>query len=100
MDTQTLASNARARYNHQVSLEILKEKYSTQLIVAHGGGMWRITPELIGYLNSVTGEKILLDIYNTPVKIDTKSFYDFAVRHYDNIMSLLLEEHTKLSRQR
>jgi len=100
MDTQTLAANARARYNHQVSLEILREKYSNQLTVAYSGGLWNITPELIGYLNSVSGEKVLVDTYNNPVKVDTADFYEFATNHYDKTMSLWLEEYTRLSRQR
>lgn len=73
MDTQNLIRQARARFQHQESKLYLKEKYGNQLIVANQGGMWKITPELLGFLRTCSDETaILVDTFDKPILVNVK----------------------------
>lgn len=73
MDTQNLIRQARARFQHQESKLYLKEKYGNQLIVANQGGMWKITPELLGFLRTCPDETaILVDTFDKPIRVNVK----------------------------
>lgn len=100
MNTQNLASTARARYNHQASLELLREKYQNKLIAPHGGGMWQITPEFLGFLAAHTDNIVLIDTYNIPVAVDCAKLYQWASDLYRTVMQDYLAEYEKLSKQR
>jgi hypothetical protein len=52
MDTKTLISDAKARFNHNAAKSYLKEKYETRLIVAEQGGLWRANLQTINFLNN------------------------------------------------
>ena len=73
MNTDELISHGRARFEHASARRLLKEKYQAKMIFAHAGGMWRAGPELQSTIFTCgkIGEVVLLDLYETPVKIDT-----------------------------
>jgi hypothetical protein len=52
MDTKTLITEAKARFNHNSAKAQLKDKYDGKLIVAEQGGLWKASPELISTLNA------------------------------------------------
>lgn len=71
MDTATLISEAKARFNHNSAKAYLKDKYSSKLIIAEQGGLWRADNETIGFLNSFDTEKlIIIDTFNNPVEVN------------------------------
>ena len=50
MDTKTLISEAKARFNHNSAKAYLKEKYEAKLLVAEQGGLWKADQQTITFL--------------------------------------------------
>ena len=101
MDTKTLLAEAKARFNHNSAKAYLKEKYQAKLIVAEQGGLWKATPELIGFLASSTDEYIiLLDAYDNPVMINRIKLYDVLEKTYNDSMTLWYAEWKELESKR
>jgi hypothetical protein len=70
MDTKTLISDAKARFNHNAAKSYLKEKYETRLIVAEQGGLWRANLQTINFLNNSQSETVILvDSFENPVEV-------------------------------
>ena len=99
MDTENLIAHARARFDHSAEKRLLKEKYQGKLTFAHAGGMWMAGPELLATLAACTGPtSVLLDLYETPVKVVPNEFRDQVRSHWQEQMNAWLvefEEHTK-----
>lgn len=71
MDTKTLISEAKARFNLNTAKAQLKDKYDGKLILADQGGLWKADPETINFLNSSDDEEmILIDNFNNPVNVN------------------------------
>ena len=101
MDTKELIAQAKARYNHQQSRKSLQAKYTSQLTLTYGGGLWDITPELISFLSSMTGKTIVLtDSYDKPLSVDRKELLELVKQKYTEVMSEWVKENTELSRLR
>lgn len=101
MDTKTLLAEAKARFNHNSAKSYLKEKYQAKLIVAEQGGLWKATPELIGFLASTTDEYIiLLDTYENPVMVNRIKLYDVLEKTYNDSMTQWYTEWKELESKR
>jgi len=101
MDTETLVAHARARFDHAVAKRLLKEKYQAKMLFAYGGGMWRAGPELQTTLLTCPGtEAVLLDLYENPVKVDTKELYAQSQQRWQEQMNAWLVEHEANSKKR
>ena len=71
MDTKTLISEAKARFNHNSAKAQLKDKYDGKFIIAEQGGLWKATPELISFLTALDDNfVILIDNFNNPVQVN------------------------------
>jgi hypothetical protein len=101
MDTKTLISEAKARFNHNSAKAQLKDKYDSKLIVAEQGGLWKATPELIGYLASNKDEHvILMDTFETPVFVNRVALHDILDKTYNDAMTLWYKEWKELEGKR
>jgi len=101
MDTESLISHARSRFNHESARRLLKEKYEARMLFAHAGGMWRAGPELLVLLATVPpGDAVILDLYETPVKINPEQLRLMAMQHWQEQMNAWLVEHDELSKKR
>ncbi len=71
MDTKTLISEAKARFNHNSAKAQLKDKYDGKFIVAEQGGLWKATPEFIAFLSALEDDNfvILIDTFDNPVEV-------------------------------
>lgn len=95
MDTQSLLAEAKAKFAHNSAKHYLQEKYSSKLLVAEQGGLWRADKETITFLcniHSVQKEIVLLDIYNNPVKVNPLELYTKLLEVYNEIMNAWYEE--------
>ena len=103
METDLL-SHSRARFNHEAARRVLKEKYEAKMLFAYRGGMWRAGPELMSALNNCRiddkAEVVLLDLYENPVKIQTKELWNLAAARWQEQMNAWLVEFEQLSQQR
>lgn len=101
MDTKSLIQEAKARFNHNSGKEYLKDKYNAKLIVASQGGLWKATPELIGFLASSTDEYVvLLDTYENPVLVNRVNLHDVLDKTYRDAMDQWFTEYKELERKR
>lgn len=101
MDTDQLISHGRARFEHAAAKRLLKEKYEGKMLFAYAGGMWRADPALLSVLAVCDdGEAVLLDLYETPIKIDVKELQTLAKQRWQEQMNAWLVEHAQLQQQR
>jgi hypothetical protein len=101
MDTNDLVAQARSRFDHAAARRVLKEKYQAKMLFAHAGGMFKSTPEMITFLSLYSNEEIvLLDLYDTPVKVNADHLKDEMQKRWYEQMNAWLIEHEELSRQR
>jgi hypothetical protein len=102
MDTDQLISHSRARFEHEAARRTLREKYQAKLTFAYRGGMWRAGPELNCTIFTCgrMGEVVLEDLYQNPVKVDTKELMDLSQERYNEQMNAWLVEYEELNRNR
>ena len=87
MDTKTLISEAKARFNHNSAKAQLKDKYDGKFIIAEQGGLWKATPELISFLNSMDDNFIvLIDNFNNPVQVNRDQLLSVIKDTYQKVM--------------
>ena len=101
MDTETIKTNVRSRFDHNRNKQVLTEKYESKMIFAQNGGMWKASPILISTLSAFTDEILYLqDEYNTPVEINRAELLKKTKQHWQEQMNAWHKEFTELSRKR
>ena len=101
MNTDNLLAHARARFDHAAARRVLKEKYEARMLFAHAGGMWRAGPALIALLHACPEEQVvLLDLYETPIKVNIVDLQLLAHSHWQEQMNAWLVEHEQLNKKR
>jgi hypothetical protein len=101
MNTDKLISHGRSRFEHAAARRTLKEKYQAKLTFAYAGGMWLAGPELLATLAACTGpDSVLLDLYDTPIKVETREFRDQVRDRWQEQMTAWLLEYEELNKNR
>ena len=101
MDTETLITHARSRFEHAAAKRALKEKYKAKLVFAYAGGLWNAGSELIATLMCCPDEEsVLLDLYDNPVKVVTQELNVKTQLHWQQCMAEWLMEYTELNKNR
>lgn len=100
--THDLIQTVRARFNHNVSKRVLKEKYLAKMIFAYNGGMFRAGPELLTLLQSipVNDQVVILDLYDNPIQINPTELQYLAFGRWQEQMNAWLVEYETLSNNR
>lgn len=101
MDTKTLISEAKARFNHNSAKAYLKEKYASKLLVAEQGGLWRADAQTISFLNSFSSKKVvLIDTFDNPVEVDRKALLEKLTEVNASVMKEWYNEWRELEAKR
>jgi hypothetical protein len=101
MNTEQLIAHSRARFDHLAAKRVLKEKYQARMTFAHNGGMWCAGPELLVMLATVPpGDAVILDLYETPVRINPEELRGMAMTRWQEQMNAWLNEHEEINKQR
>ena len=102
MNTDDLIAQSRARFDHATAKRVLKEKYQAKLLFAYNGGMWCAGPELLTLLQAIPVEDsvVMLDLYETPVKINPNELQYLALGRWQEQMNAWLLEYETLSKNR
>jgi len=102
MNTDELVAYGRARFEHAAARRTLKEKYQAKFIFAHAGGMWQAGPELNNMIFTCgrIGEIVLLDLYENPVKVDSKELMALSQERWNEQMNAWLVEYEELNKNR
>ena len=97
---QDLVKRIRTRFDHKQARAVLKETYKAKMIFAYNGGMWRAGPELLTLCDACDTEVVLLDIYETPVHVNTDDLKAHAVQLWQEQMNAWHKEYEEMSKQR
>jgi hypothetical protein len=100
MDTDQLVAHSRARFEHEAARRTLREKYQAKFTFAHAGGMWQAGPELLTVLKLCSGEAVILDLYENPVKVNAEELYELAIARWQEQLNAWLVEYQQLNRNR
>ena len=101
MDTKTLIKDAKARFSHNSAKAYLKEKYSSKLVIAEQGGLWKADAQTIGFLNSFSDETlVVIDTFDNPVKVDRMQLLESLTKTYTDIRTEWNSEWKELERNR
>ena len=102
MDTENLIAHARARFDHANNRRLLREKYQAKLTFAYRGGMWQAGPELHAMIFTCgrIGEIVLPDLYENPVRVDSKELMDLSQERWNEQMTAWLIEYEELNQTR
>jgi hypothetical protein len=102
MNTDELVAHSRTRFEHAAARRTLREKYQAKFTFAHAGGMWLAGPELLSTLKCCVTDKdvVILDMYENPVKINTKELWNLAAERWQEQMNAWLVEYTELNKNR
>jgi hypothetical protein len=101
MDTKSLITEAKARFNHNSAKAYLKDKYDSKFIVADQNGLWRANLETINFLTATTDEDvIIIDTFNNPVKVIRQDLLDKLNTVYKTTMEEWYDEWVELEKQR
>lgn len=101
MDTNDLVAHARARFDHATARRLLKEKYEAKMLFAYAGGMFRAGPELqTTLLTCPNAEAVILDLYENPIKVDTKELFAQSQTRWQEQMNAWLIEYEENNKKR
>ncbi len=85
----------------QINKRILREKIQTDLHMTHNGGMFKITPELLAFVQTWPVEELYLeDVYENPIQINRQVFLITAQQHYQTVMNRWHQEYEELKKIR
>ena len=104
MDTKTLISDAKARFNHNSAKAYLAEKYNNKLIIAEQGGLWKADHETISFLsvmvNDYDDKVVLMDTFQNPVLVDRSELLVKLKEVYRSVMAEWYNESKELESKR
>jgi len=101
MDVKILLEEAKARFNQNSLKDYLREKYSSKLLVAEYGGLWRADVQTISFLSSITDKKtVLIDTFNNPVEVECKPLLKKLKEVYKTTMDEYYKEFKELENKR
>lgn len=101
MDTTQLISEVKARFGHNSAKAYLKDKYDSRLLVANQGGLWKATPELMGYLASRDDQSVILvDTFGNPIMVNRIELYNLLCEAYEDNMAAWYLEWKELENKR
>jgi hypothetical protein len=92
MDINDLRNQARLSYDRAVAKKNIQERMENRMTVSHNGGVFKVEPDLFVMLdlpedNGWNDEMILLDAYDTPVKVNREELHKLAKQRYFEIMN-------------
>jgi hypothetical protein len=95
-------ANYRATLNNQQ--QVLKSKTQSLLSYSINGGTFTINRELLTFCKLLLDDKkkqaVLLDIYDNPIQVDLREFYDEILSRYFEVTNDYYAEYEKLRKAR
>jgi hypothetical protein len=62
--------------------------------------MWQAGPELLTVLKLCSGEAVILDLYENPVKVNAEKLYELAVTRWQEQLNAWLTEYDQINKNR
>jgi hypothetical protein len=96
-----IVEQVRLATDFNINKQILREKIQTELHIAHNGGMFKITPELIAFVKDWPLDTLYVeDVYQNPIEIDRQVFLVTAQQHYHRVMNEWHQQYAELRKIR
>jgi len=96
-----LIEKIKSRFDHEAARKVLKEKYQARMLFAHNGGMWQAGPALqTMLLTCPDAVAVIPDVYENPVKVDTKELFAMSQQRWQEQMTAWLIEWDQSQKQR
>lgn len=87
-DINSILDEVKLSTDFQINKKILREKIQTDLHMTHNGGMFKITPDILAFIQTWSADELFMeDIYENPIKIDRQVFLIEAQQHYQTVMN-------------
>jgi hypothetical protein len=100
-ELDNLVSEIKQATDYQANKRTLREKIQTDLHMAHAGGLFKVSPELLAFVKTWPVDELYLeDVYENPIKIDRQVFLVTAQQHYQTVMNEWHQQHEYLKKQR
>lgn len=100
-EIEKLTTEVRRATDYQANKKFLREKIQTDLHFAHGGGLFKITPALLAFVQGWPVDELYLeDTYENPIQIDRQVFLIQAQQHYQQVMNTWHQQHAELKKIR
>lgn len=94
---EQLVNQIRVATDYQINKKLLQEKIETDLHLTYQGGLFKVTPDLIAFLNCWNDDTlIIVDVYDNPISVNRIEFLTLCKQHYQTVMNLWQIEHEKL----
>ena len=101
MDIDQVITEIKQKTDYHINKRILKEKIQTDLHIPYNNGLFKITQDLIAFLNSWDDEELILeDVYETPIVINRVEFLTKCKQHYYKVMNTWYVQHEQIKRER
>lgn len=96
-----IVEEIRLATDFQINKRILREKTQTDLHMTHNRGMFKITPELLAFVQTWPVDELYIeDIYENPIQINRQVFLVTAQQHYQTVMNRWHHEYEELKKIR
>lgn len=100
-ELENLVAEIKQATDYQANKRTLREKIQTDLHMAHAGGLFKISPELLAFVQTWPIDELYLeDVYENPIKLDKQVFLISAQQHYQTVMNEWHQQHEFLKKQR
>ena len=100
-ELEKLTAEIKRATDYQINKRILREKIQTDLHIAHKGGLFKVTPELLAFMQGWPIDDMYLDdTYGNPIQIDRHVFLVIAQQHYQRVMNTWHQQHEELKKLR
>lgn len=101
MTLNLLVQDIRQATDYQRNKQKLKEQIQTDLLITHGDGLFKVTPELMCFLSMWEDDQIYLeDSYGNPVLCNRLQLLTQCKQHYAMVMNRWHLQHEQLKQQR
>jgi hypothetical protein len=98
MDIQ---NQAQLSFDHSVAKKNLQQRMQARLNVTYNEGFFTVTKEQINFLDLLgSQEVVLLDNYDTPIKVNAFELLKLMFERYHEIMNEWCEEYEQLKKTR
>jgi len=100
-DLEKITEQIRLATDYQVNKRILREKIQTDLHLPYNSGLFKVSLELIAFLNSWDSDELFLeDTYQNPIKINRAEFLTLCKQQYQMVMNTWHIQHEEIRRAR
>ena len=92
---QELSELARKR---EITKREVAERMEARLIAAFNGGMWKISPAFISFIDVMTRygkQVVIIDEYGVPRQVNPNELLDFAVKRYQEVLNQWYNEYVE-----